>query len=530
LTVRPRYRAASIVPVALLLAAGSAARAEEPAPAATAIAVPAPTDSLPGSSAPPGLGLSPQAPPAPPAPGGTPSFGTPTGERPSSFRIGGRFFGWQAFGAGAAPATPVNHSGTPVHAPLLSTGKIPFWGGAGATLNFQYGTPMVTAFVSYHFRLSRAEYQGYTNPQLGPSFGLAYLLVTPRPLGPLRLNFRVGGFVENYAGPGQWGWGVFGPMLALRGYGETTNGDWDLSRDVRVTFNHGVLAVPGVPQDFARGEYNSWIETGVSNYVHHAHLGLILSNQYTVKLHYASTWGTDERVAPAGCGRLEAVRCPTLLGDPPMDGRMDTYLGEARWQADPWGQLGVSGGLYNFKNAASVGDGTWWAIDWTQGAREMINKFLGPASQGNGKLAVIGAEYNFSVSRILWAPRSFNGDAPDLRIAIAGMLTRTVASDDPLFKNATGYYFGLETEYRMTSLFSLTFQAYGERRDSALDGVPAVFSVYSVNPGIAFRTDWLSTDRIQLIYGRRFYSHAADPNSARPLDRNMIALGGYITF
>jgi hypothetical protein len=33
-----------------------------------------------------------------------------------------------------------------------------------------------------------------------------------------------------------------------------------------------------------------------------------------------------------------------------------------------------------------------------------------------------------------------------------------------------------------------------------------------------------------LIYGRRFYSYAADPNSALPYDRNMLALGGYITF
>jgi hypothetical protein len=91
-----------------------------------------------------------------------------------------------------------------------------------------------------------------------------------------------------------------------------------------------------------------------------------------------------------------------------------------------------------------------------------------------------------------------------------------------------GYFFGVETEYRMTSLFSLTFQGYGERRDKYQS--LGEWSVYSLNPGIAFHTGWLSTDRIQLIYGRRWYSHAADPNSAQPLDRNMLALGGYITF
>jgi hypothetical protein len=156
----------------------------------------------------------------------------------------------------------------------------------------------------------------------------------------------------------------------------------------------------------------------------------------------------------------------------------------------------------------------------------MINKFLGPNSNGNGKVAVAGAEYNFSVSRILWAPRSFNGDAPDLRVAVAAMATRTVATDDPNYKNATGYFFGIETEYRMTSLFSLTFQTYGEDRPNYLGR----YRVYSVNPGIAFHTDWYSLDRIQVIYGRRFYSHAADPNTAEPLDRDMIAVGGYVTF
>lgn len=398
---------------------------------------------------------------------------------------------------------------------MLSTGKIPFWGGAGGSLNLQYGTPVVTAYVSYYYRVNSPSYQGYANPGAGPAFGTAYLLLTPAPIRTLRLQFRVGAITEVYAGPGQWGWGIFGPMLALRGYGETTNGEWDLTRDARVSFTQGLLVVPGVPEDFARGNYNSYIETGVSNYVHHAHLGIVLKNQYTFKLHYASDHGTDDR-----------KYLLTFLRTPHTDGRMDTYIGEARWQGYPWGQVGLSGGVYDFVHAASVSDGVWWGVDFTQGAKDLINKFLGPQSGGNGKVAVIGAEYNFSLSSILWAPRTFTGQAPDLRIAIAAMLTRTVATDDPNYKNMNGYYCGLETEYRMTSLFSMTFQAYGEDRYTNV----GTWSVYSLNPGIAFHSDWLSTDRIQLIYGRRFYSHAADPNSAQPLDRNMIALGGYLTF
>jgi hypothetical protein len=56
------------------------------------------------------------------------------------------------------------------------------------------------------------------------------------------------------------------------------------------------------------------------------------------------------------------------------------------------------------------------------------------------------------------------------------------------------------------------------------------YQVYSIAPAIAFRTDWLSADRIELIYTRRFYSSAVDNNSARPYDPHVIALGGYISF
>ena len=209
--------------------------------------------------------MSPQAPPVPPAVGGrAPSFGAPAETGAAAFRIGGRIFGYEAVGIGGKPSNPPDgYSGTALHVPPLSQGKIPYWGGAGATLNLQYGGPNIAAFVSYYFRMNRPEYQGYYNPQQGPGFGVAYLQVTPDPIGTLRLKFKVGSFVEVFGGPGQWGWGVFGPMLALRGFGETTNGEWDLTRDLRLTFVHGLLVVPGVPQDFPRGNYNSWIEPGL---------------------------------------------------------------------------------------------------------------------------------------------------------------------------------------------------------------------------------------------------------------------------
>jgi hypothetical protein len=519
------YRSALAATVALLMV-GPVARAEDAKPAAL--------DAIPGSAVFPSPGMSPQAPPVPPAPGGrAPSFGAPTDRSAPMFRIGGRFFGYEMIGLGRKPSNPPDgYSGTALHAPALSTGKVPFWGGSGATLNFEYGTPSLKAYVTYYFRVNRQEQQGYYGPQQGPGFGIAYLLFTPDPIGKLRLQVKAGSFVEVYGGPGQWGWGIFGPMLALKGYGETAVGEWEVTRDLRVSLMHGLLVNPGVPEAFPRGDYNSWIETGTSTWVNHVHLGMAYQ-QYTFKLHYASAYGTDDR-----------RYLTTFLNEPPRDGRMDTYLAEAHWQDNPWGQVGLTGGLYNFDHAAAVGNGVWWAVDWTQGAREMINKYLGPVSHGNGKVAVVGAEYNFSIASMLWHPRSFNGKAPDIRVNVAAMLTRTVATDDPYYKNTMGYFFGLDTEYRMTSKFSLTFQAYGEDRcgstlvpdrTSTASPPPYVpleqrWRIYSVNPGIAYHTDWNSLDRIQLIYGRRFYSAAVDYNSSLPYDHHMIALGGYVTF
>ena len=56
------------------------------------------------------------------------------------------------------------------------------------------------------------------------------------------------------------------------------------------------------------------------------------------------------------------------------------------------------------------------------------------------------------------------------------------------------------------------------------------WSVYSVSPGIVFRSNWQSTDRLELIYSSRFYGDAVDNNPAQPLDRDVVALGAYLEF
>jgi hypothetical protein len=244
---------------------------------------------------------------------------------------------------------------------------------------------------------------------------------------------------------------------------------------------------------------------------------------------------------------------------------MDVYLLEGHWMGDPWGQVGLSGGLWRFNHAFQVSDGIWWGLDWTAGGREMSNKFLGENSRGTGAISAVSAEWDFSVGRILAYPGPFSGNAPDLRVAVAGIYERTLSTEDAALKNATAYFVAGDVEYVVTKWLSTTFRLYGSSRDTAVikfsgsyahpdgsvttsgtytaaDGTTSAggnpvyettqgrWVAYNVTPGLAFHTDWQSQDRIELGYSRYFYSKVADNNAARPLDRNVVTLGARLTF
>lgn len=525
--------------VATTLDAVSASAQESATPAVRA---------LPGSPRPPGVGLSPEAPHSAPAAGGrAPSFGAPTKRDALAFNLGGSIFAWEAVGFGARPATPApNQIDTPIlHVPALVEGRQPNWSTTGGSLFINYGSSVVSATVNAVFNATGKERQGFYNATNGPSMGQAFLTINPAPIGQLQLQLRVGGFTESFAGPGQWGWGLFGPMLATRGYGFSATGQYPYSDQLLTTFEVGLQGVPGVPEDFVRGEYTGWLDTGINSLVMHAHAGVIYQNQYTFRLHYARAYGFDER---------------TFLTQEPRDGKMDVLLLETRYVASPFGQLGVTFGFWNFDDANRVHDSIWWGLDWTKGGTDMLRDYIGlggtptgfcypvpvagivvgepvPCTgmgdggpvldvNGTGKLFAISAEYDTSLAQQLWHPRPFNGTGPDIRLALAATAHFTLDSGDPLFDGANGLLLGAQIEYQMLRWLSAPLRFFGEDRDFQFGR----YRVYSISPGISFRTDWQSTDRIELIYTRRFYNSAVDDNPARPLDPSVLALGAYINF
>ena len=465
-----------------------------------------------------------------------------------AFTLGGSIFAWEAVGIGSTPALPApNQVSHPLHVPALVEGRQPFWSTTGGSLFMQYGNSVVTGTVNATFNATGKERQGFYNAANGPAMSAAYLTINPPPLGAMTLQLRVGAFTESFAGPGQWGWGLYGPLLATRGYGFSLTSQYPVSDQLLLNSELGFQAVPGVPEDFVRGEYTGWLETGINSMVAHGHLGLVYQNKYTARLHYAHAWGFDER--------------QYLVQ--PRDGSMDVAILETRYMASPFGQLGVSFGFWNFDNANHVHDGIWWGLDWTKGGSDMLRDYVGlggvPNGQcnpppdlnnvvtgapfpctgdatvdgapvlvpnGTGKLFAISAEYDTSIAQLLWHPRPFSGQAPDLRVAVAAAAHWTLDTEDPAFEGANGFLLALQLDYQMLSWLSVPVRFFGEDRDFQYGR----YRVYSVSPGLAFRSNWQSTDRIELIYTRRFYSNAVDNNPARPLDRNVLALGAYINF
>lgn len=415
-----------------------------------------------------------------------------------------------------------------LHTPPLIVGRQPFYAGPGGTLTFQYGNQTISAFASLEAYITGQDREGYYRSENGPRIRTAYIAATPAPIGDYRLRFQVGAFPSNYGAPGPWGWGVFGPVLAVHGYGGNATVERNLTPTTQLYLEYGITGVPLVDEAVVRGTFTDWPEAGLSTIVNHGHAGISFNNKYSAKLHYARAQGRNLRRYlddVAGTGIVE--RLP--------DGHMDVAALELRWQGDPYGQLGITPVFWNFKHALGVHNGVWWGMDWTAGGREMSRKFLGPNSQGNGKIFAISAEYDFSLKRILNAPAPFDGNGPDLRVALAVLPFWTFDSWDPHLEKASGYYLGTTFEHVLTSWLSTGFMVYGESRDSVTvdvsgNAVKGRWLAYSGTAGLILHSDWQSQDRIVLAYSRYFYSDFTDSNPVRPLDRDVFTLGGSVAF
>jgi hypothetical protein len=395
-------------------------------------------------------------------------------------------------------------------------------------LNFQYGNQIVNAYASYEASLNRPEYAGFQRTEDGARLRTAYVTLTPPAFEKTRVRLQVGAFPAHYGAPGPWGWGTFGPVLGIHGYGGIAMLDYDLTPDTLLAFETGVSAVPEVPEEFVRGTYTQWPEVGLSTIVSHAHVGLSFKNKYFAKLHLAHADGRD-------MSRYINDEVETEEIERGEDGSIQVAALELRALEDPYGQFGITPVLYDFDNGLSVHDGFWWGIGWTAGGREMTRKYLGPESEGDGQILAISTEYTFSVARMLYAPKPFDGNGRDLRVSLAFMPHWTLATEDPSFRDADGYLLGATVEHVLLSWLSTTYRLFGESTDAIIadvqgNPVRGRWSAYSGTLGVALHSDWQSRDRMELAYSHYFYSDFADNNPEQPLDRSVFTLGASLAF
>jgi hypothetical protein len=162
------------------------------------------------------------------------------------------------------------------------------------------------------------------------------------------------------------------------------------------------------------------------------------------------------------------------------------------------------------------------------GGRGLVREYLGPNSQGDGELDTFGAQYNLSLSRLVF-PDAYHGHHPDVALGLFGIGTK-VHSDDPAYDGILKLKGGAEVTYSMLSWFALSGRFDHVRLDNDVDA--RAFSIWTGRA--LFHTDWMSRDEIalqysHLTYGREVYVSRGYPPVEDPglnPDQHVLSLSG----
>jgi len=163
-----------------------------------------------------------------------------------------------------------------------------------------------------------------------------------------------------------------------------------------------------------------------------------------------------------------------------------------------------------------------------RGGPELIDNYLGPASNGSGSLTTFGAQYDLSISKMLFGDW-YTGISPDVLISVFGMATN-VTSRDPLFDGVLKLKGGAEITYLFMSWLAFSTRVDHVRLDN--DDSRKAFSIFTGR--LLFHTGWRSRDEISLQYS--YFDYGSEvfvktgypplPNPAVNPDRQVISLSG----
>jgi hypothetical protein len=489
---------------------------------------------MPAPPQPPELGLDPTAPQTASLPGGvTPAYGQRSlSEGEWRFDFHGFLTAPLVVGFGDRSMPLPDQSGTTLHTPPAVPDDLETFSHTGVVpttyvqLNFSEGTSIVQANISILARQANSS-TSFLEPASQVGVSDLFVSVLPK-LQDLRTEVLVGAFASRYGATGEYDEGRYGtPLIArINGIGERITlrrkvGNFVLMAEEGVagqTNKAGTAVTPDVWNDFANPNEGT-------SFVAHGHLGAKGWGLAQLGLHYVHAWSQDDRANNVvnGVGMIDASV---------PDAKLDVVAADVRVTA---GRFGYLYGAASYVNAKYVGTlSRIISILNTRGGPGLITNYLGPNSNGNGNLTIIGGQYDLSIGKLVSYPVPFSGDGPDLFLSLFGMIAH-VNSDDHLFDTNVRYYDGV-TKWKAGGELTYSFLpwlALSGRYDRVVpDKEDPTFTFAVVSPRVILRTDWQATDQIVIQYSHWFNGantliRVGDPpleNANFVPDKDMISL------
>jgi hypothetical protein len=379
-------------------------------------------------------------------------------------------------------------------------------------LNFTYGNSTVSG-TTVLAATTLGDAAGYYN--IVEQFGVndAFITVNATKYFHFPFQLHVGAYTGRYGAMGAYDAGRYATPLIARTntIGETITTGYKLG-EFFVVLEQGLGGQLGRPPvGLVPAGWNDFADANVgATLVNHAHLGLAYGGLARLGFHYLFAWTQDDLVKN---GNVPNGRITVLGGD------LNLTAGRA-------GHLYFGTAWTKASHAATVSGAI--EILNARGGPELIANYLGKNSNGNGSLTTFGAQYDLSVSRLVFG-ELYTGKSADVLVSLFGVGT-AVSSDDKDYNGVSKLKGGAEVTYLMMSWLGVSGR-FDHVRLHGSDSKKA-FSIFS--PRLLFHTGWMNRDEIALQYS--YFQSGSDiqvpmgypPGSDTPAnpDRHVFTLSG----
>jgi hypothetical protein len=278
------------------------------------------------------------------------------------------------------------------------------------------------------------------------------------------------------------------PLIArINSIGETITAGFEFGKNMLV-LEQGIGGQLGRrPAGLVTSGWNDFADpnTGAS-FVAHFHAGLALGDIVQLGAHYINAFSQDDQ------------NLDTTLAN----GRISVLGGDARLTAGRYGHLYLGAARTDAANSQVV-SGIIEVLN-ARGGPGLISEYLGPNSNGDGSLMTFGAQYDMSLSRMVF-DEEYEGKNTDVLFSLFGIGT-SISSEDPNHDGDLKLKLGAEATYNLTSWFGVNGRVDHVRLDSEFNA-----NSFNILTGrVLFHTDWLSRDEFALQYSYFAYGDAVN--------------------